>query len=270
MALQSINDIGQGKTLSPNSEAARLNSIAANRRLYNGDFAALKVPNIDEGIPGIKVNWFRRIARFYPQFIFAPAPVVTIAGNTRLTQLLADRNKRLWSAISAANRDRIRFGYGLVASHPEDPTALWCVDPSSHYEVVDQLGNITADLILRERHIADGQNGFLDVYVYEVAGPAERRVHRFTAGIVGDRITTIPLPPRSGRQVAILPEVGERLSMYDDLLGSVGEISRSLTSLATSVRRNSEAPSLFGPEGMLQNRCKRRRNLRPEWAIPAT
>lgn len=252
MALQSISDIGPGKTLSPNSELARINAIHANRRLYNGDFSALKVPNIDTDaeIPGLRLNWFRRIARFYPEFVLGETPVVTVADNARLTQLLADRGKRLWSAISAAIRDRIRFGYGIVASHPEDATALWCVDPESHYEVVDDLGTVTADLILRERPTSDGQNGYLDIYVYPVNAPAERRVHRFSAGIVGERIATIPLPPRAGRQVAYLPEVGERLSMYEDIAGSIGELSRSMTSLARTIRRNAR-PHLYGPEGML-------------------
>ena len=251
MALQSINDIGPGKTLAPNSETARLQTINANRRLYNRDFAALRVPNIDDGIPGLKVNWFRRIARFYPEFVFGETPVVTVAGNERLTALLADMGKRLWSAISRANRDRIRFGYGVVASHPTDPSLIWDVDPASHYEVVDTLGDVEADLILRERPNSDGQNGHLDIYVYPVDdGPAERRVHRFASGIVGERVATIPLPPRAGRQVAILPEAGERLSVYDDIAESVGEISRTMTSLATTIRRNLR-PHLYGPEGIL-------------------
>ena len=209
------------------------------------------MPDIDAGVPGLKINWFRRIARFFPEFVFGETPVATVAGNARLTLLLADMGKRLWAAISAANVDRLRFGYGIVASHPADATALWCVDPESHYEVVDELGDVTADLILRERPNSDGLNGYIDIYVYPVAGPSERRVYRFASGIVGERTATIPLPPRAGRQVALLPDTGERLSVYGDIKGSVGEISRSLTSLATTVRRNSR-PHLYGPEGMLE------------------
>ena len=250
MALRNINEIGPGKTLSPNSELARINLIHANRRLYNGDFTELQVPEIDAGIPGLKLNWFRRIARFFPEFIFGTPPTVTIQGNPRLTLLLADMSRRLWAAISAANRDRIRFGYGLVASHPEDASAIWHVDPESHYRVEDELGTVTADLILRQRATSDADNGYLDIYIYPVDGAAERRVHRLAAGIVGERVRTIPLPPRAGRQVIELPESGERLSQYDDLKGSVGELSRTMTSLATTIRRNAR-PHLYGPIGML-------------------
>ena len=251
MSLSSVNEIGPGKTLTPNSELERLNSIAANRRLYRGNFTSLIVGDIDADamIGGVKVNWFRRVAKFYPEFMLSETPEITVVGNDRFTSFIADRAKALWAQVSQVNTDGIRYGYGVLASHPDDPTQFWAVEPDSHYEVATALGDVTHDLILRRR-VGEEGNGQLDVYVYPVADEEEpvRLVYRLSAGIVGELIETIPLPSRSGRQVLFFNIDNERTSWYDDIKDSVGEISRSLTSLGGTIRRNSR-PHLHGPAG---------------------
>ena len=41
------------------------------------------------------------------------------------------------------------------------------------------------------------------------------------------------------------------ISIFEDMIPAVGEVSRSLTSLSSSIRRNSR-PHLYGPEGILE------------------
>ena len=249
VGLNGVGDIGQAKPFPPDSQSARVNYIRRNRRLWQGDFDALRVGSIDEGIVGLKLNWFRRLTTFYPQFLLGEQPIIT-TDNERFNEYIRGIERHLWRIIQCANMDSIRYGYGVVASHPEAPPALWTVEPDHHFVVVDDLGNPTHDLLLRVRGYDTDQR--LDIYVYDMEGNVERRVHAYNAGAVGGRLRTITLPSRAAvRQVFELPLNPQRASMFDDIAGNIGEMSRASTSLARSVRRNAH-PHLYGPDGLIR------------------
>ena len=254
MSLSSIDEIGQAKTLTPNSEIARLRQIRANRLLYNGNFTELGVVRFEEATPEVKANWFRRVANFYPEFMFGERPDVTIEGNERFTLVFDELARRFWEEVVEANIDLLRFGYGVIASHPENPLFFQSFDPEYHYEVCDPFGNITADLLLRLRGSAlnNAPNSQqLDVFVYEVTGESRWDTYAYDAGAVGARIRTVELPRRLGRQVIIFQSNRDRVSIFEDMKPHIGEISRALTQFSGSIKRNTR-PHLYGPAGAVQ------------------
>ena len=83
MALQSMNDIRKGQPLNQDTEIARFNSTAMNRRLFSGDFRELGINPSQEVPYPLRINWFRRVSTFYPEMMFAERPIVTIENNER-------------------------------------------------------------------------------------------------------------------------------------------------------------------------------------------
>ena len=248
MALTSTEQLRTGSSLTPDSETARLSALAANKRLYEGDLSGIrpvsKIKYRVETVPKLTFNWFRRIARFYPEFMFARAPTLSVEGNDRLADWFGDRSTRTWSEVQEAVVDGIAYGYGVLASHPQDPTRIWQVDPASHYEVVDGLGSVTADLIALRRGV--GKEERVDLYTYPIEGAATQSVFRYEGGRLGSLDLRIELPPREGRQVVVFA-TGKRMeSWYADIKESVSEIGRIGGRLTAAVERNTN-PHMYGP-----------------------
>ena len=259
MALRNVSDIGPNKNLTPNSEVARINYVVANRALYNGNFHELNLDPISSTIPAVSFNWFRKVAQFYPEFMFSQRPEISVEGNERVAEAFADAALQLWPNLQQANLDMIRYGQGLVASHPMDPLQFMTVERDQHYEVVNELGQVTADIIVEETDRATPSNTDvaldlerdLNVYVYWVSGESEWRRYRFGSGTVGPLIGTVEIPQRGeGRQVVPLASNPDLRSPYDDIKQPIAQIARIATATAKTLRRNS-SPHLYGPDSML-------------------
>ena len=267
MALRSIEELVSNRDLNPYSESVRRNAIAANRRLYNGDYAELNIGTVDTDIPGVAINWFQILANFYSRFSFNPRPVVTIEGNERAQEWVNDRNRLVWPVFQAAMTDALRYGYGVLTTHPLDPSQPWSMEPDSHYEVVGPDGATTHDLFVRKRsrNVSEDEQGRelqtnlnadrttrLDIYVYGVDGTVERRVYGYASGSIGGFLRSEPLPSRApGRQVVELSVTPQRVSLFDGVKPHVAEIGRAMTTLARGVKRNGR-PHLQGPTSQLE------------------
>ena len=269
MALRSIDELINSGTLAPNSEGERIQAIANNRRLYDGNPTALNLGVIDDDIPAVWVNWFKRVADFYPEFMFSSLPQVTIEGDERAQEFADSVNREVWLALQSVFLDVVRYGYGVVTTHPNFPTQPWSVEPDSHYEVTNPAGETVTDLIVRvrSRNVSRDEQGRqrekvnasydgksrLDVYVYNRDGTAELRTYNYPSGSPGTLLNRVALPPRAKdrRQVVEVSVNPQRMSMFPDIEAAVAEIGRTWTSLARSNRKNL-APHLSGPDSSLE------------------
>ncbi len=266
MALRNLQELVNHGSLTPNSEAGRINAIVANRRLYEGDFTALNLGTVDEGIPGISINWFLIASNFYSRFVLNPRPVVTIEGQPRAQEWVDTINRDVWRVMQTALLDAIRYGYGVLTTHPMDPSQPWSMEPDAHYVVVDAQGKTTQDLFVRKRAASSSEaeqgrrvqkdlhadnDTVLDIYVYDIDGTVKRRTYGYASGGLGVFLGETDLPSRAkGRQVVELSIDDQRTSMFDVLKPHVSAIGRALTGLGRGVKRNSR-PHLSGPVGNL-------------------
>ena len=258
MALMGFDQLSTNKTLTPDSDAGRLNRISANRSLLNGNFNELQVPYLDSAkrIKPLTINWFRRAAEFYPEFMLSRTPIVT-TGNALLDTFLEGLGQRLWDQVGFTNVDLLAFGEGVLFSHPTNPISFIRVDPAQWFEVRDADGDLMGDVFyeIRERNITDPE---VDIYRYPIGGRAQRYIHAYQSGSIGPVRKVIDLPDRASlfRQAVPYPldvgfSAGQSRSIFDDMKSSIGELSRTATSLAQTIRRNSR-PHLFGPEGSIR------------------
>ena len=270
MALSSFNDMSKGKSLIPDTEMSRINYITANRRLFNGDFRELGIEDVDaEGNYGLKLNWFKRVATFYPEFMMADNPDVLVEGNERFQEYIENIGTDMFMVLQKVNVDVLRFGLGIVATHPNDPLVFQRFEPDAHYEVADSLGNLLGDIVIRVRGAGVGgganpgvgagayplgvlsfRNAVVDIYKYPIDGGPTWEVFRFDGNSLGERLHSQDLPERTGRQVVPIAFTIDSTSLFDDMKGSMGEISRAATALSKTIRRNSN-PHLYGPNTML-------------------
>jgi len=244
MALKSIDQLGAGGSLLPETEASRLAKIARYRQWYEGRFAT---PTKQASFGGkedplliVRFNWFRRVARFYPEFMLSETPVTVVEERERLTDWIADRADHVWEQLTEANVDAIRYGYGVLVSHPQDPRLPWSVSPTDHFEVHDNLGEVTGDAVLRKR------GDLLDVYWYPVDGQAERRIHKLDGIAIGELLKTEVLDPRAGRQAVFFTVTPAMESWYDDISDSIIALTKAVNRLGRAVARNMD-PHMYGP-----------------------
>lgn len=249
--LKKSSDIGSKKSLTPNSELPRINYTIANRRLYNGDFRELGVVDIAQGIPGIAVNWFRRVSTFYPEFMFAQNIEVEIEGNERATEAIS-HDLHLWNdVLQDANRDMLRYGVGVISTHPEDPTSFTSWERDAHYEVQLQNGVINEDIFVDVMGEVTDNERLANVYRMRDDGDSKWEQYRWEGGNLGNLVNTYPIPGRSPlRQAILLEHTYDRRSIFDDIKHPIGQMSRSATALGKMIHRNSN-PHLFGPDTML-------------------
>ena len=250
MALANVTDIGPHKPLTPVGEALRINAARANRRLFSGDLAELRLEAIDDETPLLQFNWFRRAATFFPEFMLAERPEVSIEGNPRMTEAFERVSRGLFENLQYANVLMISEGESVMASHPSDPLRFVCYPTDSHYVVTDRQGRVTFDLLTDVRQRGNDQT--IDIVGYSTSGRGSFwRHYEYNAGVPGNRITTFSLPPRAvGRQVVQLQNNASSTSVYDDIKQLIGLMARSASNVMRREKRNSN-PHLAGPEGML-------------------
>ena len=262
MALTSFNDIRTGQPLPPFSEIALTNYVQKYRRLYQRDFATYQIEDIGPGVPGTRVNWFRRVASFYSEFMFGERPRVQVE-NGRALEVLEPTFLSLLPELQAALGDMIKFGEGLIATHPQNPDFFVRFERDQHFVVTNVRGQIEGDILYRVRdaNLPDERavhlNKLIDVYKYPVNAPATWEVYEYTGaardgagGGLGTLRLSETLPPRQGRQVITFASNRETTSMFEDMEDSVAEMSRTLSRLGFSIRRNLR-PHLYAPAGSI-------------------
>ena len=255
MALQSLEQIGPGNPLPPFSESVVRNYCAKWRRLYEGDFTGTGIENIGEGIPGFAINWFRRLATFYGEFQFGNRPDILI-NNDRAQPLMRELGAALFPALQLANVDMIRYGRGVIASHPMDPMRFQAFERDHHYEVQDIRGQVTGDVLWRVRNekLPDeersGQGKMADVYKYPVDGDGVWEVYTYNKGGLGSLQASFPIQGTGGRQVVTFDPNNDSTSLYEDIVNQNLEIGRTLARVGFSIKRNLR-PHLYAPTGSL-------------------
>ena len=244
MPLSSFGEIKANNRLTPKNEQERVNTIVKNRRLFDGNFGELSVENIDEGIVGITNNLFRRASTFFPEFMYARRPMITVRDNERLTSFFNDEVSTLLPELAEANIDMLSLGEGVVASHPLDPLSFVAFAPDLHFEVHNRRGENVGDVLIRFR------DEEIDVFKYVNSGESRWEVYENGVANLGPLRRTEKMPPRAGRQVATIMGNSARRSIFNDMKPHVGEMSRSQTALAKTIRRNSN-PHLVLPSGAI-------------------
>ena len=250
--LRSVSDIGENKTLTPNGELPRINAVVANRRLYEGDFRELGLGRVSSTVKGLSVNWFRKVAIFYPEFMFSEVPEIVIEGNQRATEAIQAEIPQMVDAIMQATQNMIRFGLGVITTTFDNPLRFISIDRDRHYEVGDSLENISHDIFYKVVGSATDPQLIANVYRYGVDGSAILEQFNYNHGNLGAKINTVPIPQRAAlRQAVFLENVREEgNSVFDLIKGPVGQMSRAATAVAKNVNRNSH-PHLYGPDTML-------------------
>lgn len=247
MALTSFDTIGENKTVLPSTEQGRLNQIAADRALFNGDFTELHLEVDPQDIPPVKINWMKRASTFYPEFMLADRPEIVVEKNERLTELLGEIAGDWYVALQQANVNMLSLGEGVIVSDPVDPTRLLSWPPDWHYVVEDTRGIILGDILIRVRgDVMD--NAEIDVIQYPVAGEPTWRQYKYRPGYIESFVRTQEIPNRTGRQVVTINLNAEGTGVIREMSSPVGGMSRMLTALSKTIERNSR-PHLYGPDG---------------------
>ncbi len=245
--LQSVADIGANKTLIPVSESARILKVVQDRKLFNGDFSGLSLGVIDTVTKAPAMNWFRRIATFFPEFLLSNNVSIEIANNERMQMLFEDQASRFFRILQRANIDMLRYGVGVIATHPLDPLSFIQYERDQHYEVVGVDGIVHTDVIA----IHDPTYKAYNLLIYPVAGGA--RWERFTSNVgltMGNHLGSIEIPDRVGRQVVSLEHNSDLRSIFDDVKEPLLQANRVAISVAKTLKRNL-SPHLYGSDSML-------------------
>ena len=248
--LRDVNEIGPNKTLTPNSELPRINYTVANRRLFLGNFYELQIPAMDANTRALVYNWFRRVATFYPEFMFAQRPTIT-TGNPSADEAVRMLECDLYPELQSANIDMLRFGLGVIASHPMYPEMFMAYERDMHYEVVNAMGEVTHDILVDVTGEVTDENRMINVVVYGVDGMATWRQFAYDAGNVGPLQNTFEIPQRAEtRQVILLEPNRACTSIFEDIKDPTAQVGRIATNTARVLKRNAN-PHLYGPDTML-------------------
>lgn len=262
MALQRMDQIGRGEPLTQETEIGRFNSVVANRRLFAGDFRELGITAEAGEVEPLRINWFRRVATFYPEMMFADNPTVIIEGNERAQEAIrpylpASTDASVydwWSMLEYVNTDMLRYGVGVISTDPNDPLSFVRFEPDSWYEVIDGRGEHLGDICIRRRPRAFNVEGRVDVYRFPVDDNPTWEIYQLEGDTLGNHIETVVIPERSGRQVLTLSMTVDNTSIFDNMKPSVASMSKDVARLDRTLERNSN-PHIYGPEGMLKKRA---------------
>ena len=261
MTLKRVSDIGTNKTLTPNSELPRINYTVANRRLFQGNFHELQLPALDASTRALVFNWFRRVATFYPEFMFAQRPVIGVPTGT---DAIREFEETFYSELMAANVDMLRYGQGVLASHPMDPLRFVAYERDMHYEVVDNQGRVTHDILVDVTGEVTDENRLVNVIVYGVDGEATWRQFAFDSGNLGPQTNSFKIAQRAPvRQAIPFSANRQATSIFEDMKDPTAQVARIATQNARILKRNSN-PHLYGPDTMLTQDDKGRTQVSTE------
>ena len=251
MAIVSFGSLVRGRSLSPVGEAERVNPIKEARRLYYGDVSPLGIKKDDNTF---SPNWFKRVSSFYPEYMFSEKPEITVNGNERFTRFINDLSRPLLRQLFIGNKDIIRYGEGILCSHPFFTTTMVRYEPDLHFEVINpQLGIVEQDIIGNITSISDPRNDRLDrviqFIIYNIDGTGRMSTYKYDALNIGENIMNVELPERGiGRQVVSMSLSEDKKSWFQDMVPGLRELYNVLSSLSLTIDRNSR-PHLYGPDG---------------------
>lgn len=249
--LRSVDEIGANKTINPHSETQRRQLATYNRRLYNGNFVDLRLPNIAQDQLSVNVNWFKTAADFYAQFMFRKQPEITIEGNDRMNEIVQEFLCDFTPSWQFANTDMNVHGYGVITSHPDDPTCFVKFEPDYHYEVIDFYGDFIEDIFISIAGSQMDTERRANVIRYNIDGTSSWNQYDYTEGTLGNRIGSRDIPNRAPiRQTVFLPRNEDKTSLFRDMVKPLSEMVRTYNATSKAVRRNA-SPHLFGPDSML-------------------
>lgn len=260
MAIQ-VGDLGVGKTYPPPADLVRVNRAQRRYRQYIGRFATrdYQEERVPSHVPDhIKVNWYRRIAQFYPEFMLSDRPDITVPSNARANELVQGISPHLFSALSYVNTDMLRYGTGVLASSPADPLSFVAVEAHRWFPVEDAMGRRIGDYIVQ--FLGHAPNATYQGYVpadrvvvtyYPFDGEGSWTAHKFTGSSIGEILQEETLPPRMGRQVIPMHHgyvtIDEGLSIYEDIEESVEELAKTYSGLSRDLEMN-RSPILAVPQ----------------------
>ena len=255
--LKSSDAIGANKVYPPYIYLPRHNYVRERRDLHDGLFGRLPIGTVDANQAGLVLNWFRRVATFYPEFMFSERPMVMVKNNERFTDFLKTALRMVWPVLQHANVDMLRYGTGVLASDPLDPSMMRRYELDCWFEVINEQGMVVADVLMEGRGAYINETATIDKVVYPVMGMGNEAPtwtqYRYEGQQLGAIVNTFELPPRdySVRQVVSLEGNVDRASIFDDMMPGVTEISRAMTGLAATLKKN-QRPHLIGPENLLR------------------
>lgn len=257
VGVSSMDALKPGSTIVPEEYLAVASYVQARRLLYEGDFSSLGVHGRVDGAnstinTSTAVNWFRRAATIYPEFMMSHTPEILIEGASALQQYADQVSVALFDALKEANVGALAYGRGVIATHPLDTSRFQVFDRDQHYEVKDIFGRVTGDILVSVRGTLMDKKSYVDVFRYPVddGENATWSVYKSEAGSVGALQTTMDLGPRPGRQVVPLSWNPEATSIFDDMTGHVGMASKFLDVMGDNVEKNGR-PHLYGPDGIV-------------------
>ena len=236
--------IGPRKPAIPVTQLARVKRIKDNRDLYNGKLGQLQVIN-SLLLEPMNVNWFRKVAMFFPEFMFSERPIIA-TDNERFNEVIEFIDPI--TPLHFTNLDMLRYGTGVLATDPYNPFKFMTYEPDEWYVVVDKRNRSTIlqDILITQEGsdmTPEDPKRFVVVrYDYENDKASVVR-YRAAGNDLGEINSFEDLPKRMGRQVVNLyngyPQGFEGVSIFNDIQGSIGELSRMLNYLSTTIRRNS-------------------------------
>ena len=272
-----FSDIGQGMTFPPKSEATRVGAIRNNRALYNGDYTQLGLTEFNVVTGGgtlvnaagqrfggrastyseVGINFFRRIANIYPDFLFSEE-VLPMTGNARLDEFLAAMDAHLTEALWAANVDAQRFGVAVITTD-ETQRYLRVIEPDNWFPIVSDSGRLVGDatsVMLTGTHSnsyeVDRPN-VVEVSVNDYRSNRRTVVrYEFDNHMLGNVLESAEYDIAPGvRQVALLyngysTQMDRGLSAFDDIKPVVRSMIESATGLSGSLVKNC-LPYIVGP-----------------------
>ena len=267
MAIKDIEQFIKRGTLHPASDSARIRAVQSNRRLLDGNFISLGVRHIQDSDTGaswsIPVNLFRQARDFYADFLFGVQPEID-TDIPRFKSAIDAIKSNLLTSVRLGTKDMFSFGEGVIATHPENPLSFVSWSPDLHFNVIDQKGAIVADILIRIRDdLTSTDKSEIDVFVYRIDGDNTWRVYTYAGGQIGNYKRDYPIRQTTGRQVISMRLDNDNRAMMDAMKSGVGEMSRILTNLSSTLARNSN-PHLAGPSGALNINEQGQAELDPE------
>ena len=206
------------------------------------------------------MNWYKRIALSFAEFVYGERPVIRVNGNEEFTDYIrAHVTPRLYRALFYANVDLIRFGTGVVVEPFGNPLDFMCCKASDWYPLYDNVGEmILGDVLIRyvKRVYNEPGQAVVDIF-NRLERYQERRVYRSNGGNF-ERLDyeSGQMPMGMYRRAQVLAngypsDDGYGESLYDDISPFVLELGKKLGELGTNISENAK-PDLYGPEDGLE------------------
>jgi len=248
--LRSFDDIGPGKRVNPESEQGRLNYYSRRLRWWQGNYQGIIPEDISTLANRLNVNWFRRVATFYPQTMFSERPLVIVDNNNDAFQRnWRDDSRKFWRSIQSANVDAHRFGDGVVYFMPERPNILVRANPSFWFQVANEIGDVVGDIIIQV--ISSHPNDIARVYKKRFNEPiVTRSVYELNnsqlqATLEGEQ--ELPSIPNSLMGTSFQLAVDGQ-SLFDRIETKIGSLNSVFANLREAIRKNLY-PNMYGPRG---------------------